>query len=178
MRYAPCLFAALVAVATPAWATPVAVGVFAGASLPIQQDDTATGAQIGVRVPIGIVPYLSVEPYYAATFGGSVQERIQGWDYTRSGFDIHTFGLNVDVWHLRVVSGLTFDPYVGIGARRLSRPGSDTKTHVGYDIGLGFEVAATDKFSLQVRGELEIVDVGDTSRKFANLTGGVAYRLR
>jgi hypothetical protein len=44
-------------------------------------------------------------------------------------------------------------------------------------VGLGFGINAIPKLSIQVRGELNMIVTGDTSRKFANATVGVGYSL-
>jgi len=73
--------------------------------------------------------------------------------------------------------GFHFYPVAGIGKYKLERTGSEDISEVGYNIGLGIGVGATPKMSLQLRGELNLVKTGDTSRKFANVTGGLTYSL-
>ena len=45
-----------------AQAVSVGAGVFAGPSIPVVQEDTGSGVQFGLRVPIHLVPLLTVEP--------------------------------------------------------------------------------------------------------------------
>ncbi|HZN80553.1 MAG TPA: hypothetical protein VFC01_12835, partial [Mycobacterium sp.] len=75
-------------------APKIGAGAFGGASIPIVQDDNGTGPIYGIRVPVNLLQFLTAEPYFAHTGGGEAEETFGGIGYTRSGFEINSFGLN------------------------------------------------------------------------------------
>jgi len=158
-----------------AHATGVGVGVFGGLSYPIIQDDVASGSMLGLRAPVSLAPMITVEPFYASSSLGDAEVTLGGLPYTREGFSGKAYGLNVMLGS-PIGMGFKFYPIVGIGKYKLERTGTDIN-EVGYNIGLGIGIGATPKLSLQVRGELELVKTGDTSRKFGNATAGLTYSL-
>jgi hypothetical protein len=154
----------------------IGVGVFGGASFPIVQDDVGTGATYGVRVPIDVLPLITIEPYFASSALGDGEATLDGETYTRDGYDMTAFGGNV---MLGSPSGTGFQllPYVGLGYHHLTRASSEDIDEVGFNFGLGVGFSVLQKLSLQGRAELNMVVTGDTSRKFANATLGVSYNL-
>jgi hypothetical protein len=161
--------------ARPAHCVSVGGAAFGGPSIPIAQEDNSTGAQFGIRVPVGVLSLLSVEPYFAYSSLGDASETFAGAEYTRSGYSVDAFGINVALGSFGLVPG--FFPYVGIGSHSLSRDGSEDETDVGYNVGVGFGFGIPMSLSVNVRGELNVVDVGDTSRKFINATASVGYKF-
>jgi len=176
-RVASGLLLSLALFCTAGVAHAVSVGgaVFGGVSVPIVQDDNGTGSQFGVRVPVHLIPLIAVEPYFAHSGLGDATQTFGGFEYTRSGFDVDAFGVNVALGSFGLVPG--FYPYVGIGSHDLSRTGSDDASEVGYNFGLGFGFALPPGLSLNLRGELNMVATGDTSRKFLNFNLGVGYKF-
>jgi hypothetical protein len=171
----------VVAVATllsagAAQAVLLGAGAYAGASIPVVQDDVKTGMQFGFRVPIGIVPLLSIEPFVAFSQLGDATETFGGFEYTRSGFDGTAFGANLLLGNPGLLPELQIFPYVGIGSETLTRSGTDDIQEVFYNAGLGVSIPLSN-LSIVVRGELNILATGDTSRKFANVNGGLTYKL-
>jgi hypothetical protein len=161
-----------------AHAISLGAGVFGGASIPVLQDDSKTGSQFGLRVPIGIVPLLSVEPYVAFASMGDATETFGSFEYTRSGFDATGFGVNAMLGNPGLIPGFQFFPFVGIGKETLTRNGSEDISEVCYNFGLGLGIPLPlVGLSLSVRGELNMVATGDTSRKFANVNAGITYKL-
>jgi hypothetical protein len=171
-------FAAAMLVQGPALAVSVGAGAFGGMSVPIVQDDNddITG-QYGVRFPVNVVPLLTVEPYYAYTPGGEFSRNFVGYDYSRSGYEMSAFGVNVALGGMGVIPGFPMCPYVGIGSHQMTRTGSPDISEVGYNIGLALGFNVPPGLALQLRGELNLVATGDTSRKYANVTAGVAYKF-
>ena len=160
-----------------AGAASVGLGVYGGASIPLVQDDNGSGSLFGLRVPVNLVPLLTVEPYFAKTSGGDKSQDVGGISYTRSGIDDTAFGANV---LFTFGTGMQLYPFVGVGSNHLKRPGLDA-TQTGYDfgLGLGFKVPVTG-LSVQLRGALNMVtDPGstETSRKWGEITAGVSYGL-
>jgi hypothetical protein len=164
-------------VAGPVHAVSVGIGGFGGVSFPIIQDDNSTGAQFGVRVPVNFMPLVTLEPYFAHSSLGEASQTFAGLEYTREGFGVNAFGVNVMLGGAGLVGGFPFYPYAGIGTHKLSRDGSDDISEVGYNFGLGLGFSLPPGLSINVRGELNMVQTGDTSRKFVNGTVGVSYKL-
>ena len=158
-------------------AASLGIGVFGGASIPIVQEDTGAGPLFGVRVPINLVPLLSVEPFFARTQLGDASETFGGVEYTRSGFDVTAFGLNVMLGGGGLLGGMPLYPYAGIASHSLSRDGSEDIKKVGYELGLGLGFSIPPGIGINARGGLDIVVTDNTSRKFVNLTLGLSYKL-
>lgn len=161
--------------ASAAHATGVGAGVYGGLSYPIIQDDVSNGTVIGFRVPVALIPMITAEPFYASSSLGDAEETLGGIVYKREGFDEKAYGLNVILGNPTGM-GFRFYPLVGVGKVKLERTGTDID-ETGYNVGLGIGIGATPKLSLQVRGELQLVKTGDTSRKFGNATAGLTYGL-
>ncbi len=159
-----------------AHATGVGVGVYGGLAYPIVQDDVDSGTLLGLRVPVSLTPLITVEPFYMSSALGDKDQTLGGLTYTREGFDGKGYGLNAMLGS-PIGMGVHFYPVAGIGKYKLERTGSEDIDEVGYNIGLGLGVGATPKMTLQLRGELNLVKTGDSSRKFANVTGGLTYSL-
>lgn len=171
------VFTALFALAlVPAVAAAGSVGVaaYGGVSFPIVYDTATQGPQYGLRVPVHLIPLLVVEPYYAQTSLGDKDETFGGQTYTRSGPDLKTFGANA---LFNFGGPVKFYPFVGIGSTTIKQSGSDDVTDTNLNFGLGFGFTPMPKLGIDLRGELNSVVTGDTSRKFGNLTVGVSYAL-
>ena len=158
-----------------AGAKSIGVGAFGGASVPILQDDNGRGTLFGIRVPVQLVPLITVEPLFAKTSGGNKDQAVSGLGtISRSGMDVSTFGANV----LLTFGGkFQLYPFLGIGSFKQTRSGSADLTKSGYNFGLGLGLSPAPKISIHVRGELDSAIDGDTARKWANVTAGVSYSL-
>ena len=154
----------------------VGIGPYGGYNIALIQQDTGNGALYGVRVPINLIPLITVEPYYASSNLGDVSETFGGLSYTRTGFDMKVFGASAILGSVGG-GGLKFYPYAGIGSYKMTRTGSEDIKETGYNFGLGIGVPAGPKVSAQIRGGLDMIVTGDTSRKFANVTLGINYNL-
>jgi opacity protein-like surface antigen len=178
MRRAIALAVLAIALTAGAQTAPAGIGIgaFGGVSYPINQDDVSKGPLYGLRAPIKIVPMITVEPYYLTSHLGDGEETIAGVKYTREGFDHTGYGVNAI---LGMPLGMAFGlhPYAGIGSHKLERAGSPEIKETAYNFGLGMGIGALSKISLQIRGELNMVMIGTTSRKFANATIGLNYSL-
>jgi len=158
-----------------AHATGVGVGVYGGLSIPLVQDDVKSGTLYGLRAPVSLLQMITVEPFYASSSLGDAEETLGGILYTREGFEQTAYGVSV-ILGSPAGMGFRFYPFAGIGKYKLERTGTDID-EMGYNFGLGIGIGATPKLSLQIRGELEMVKTGDTSRKFGNATAGLTYGL-
>lgn len=175
-RIVPAVLLALVLGAGAASAIGVKVGggVFGGVSIPILQEDAKQGTIFGLRLPVSVLPLLKIEPYCAWSTLGDVDETFGGLPYTRDGGKVAAYGVNA---LLSMGGPVRFYPFVGIASQKLTRAGADDLTGTGYDFGLGLGVSAIHKIDVDVRGELNMMALGETSRKFANVTAGVSYRF-
>lgn len=178
MRWVALAVLALALTAGAASAAPVGVGVgaFGGLSYPIIQDDVGNGSVYGVRVPVRLLPMITVEPYWLTAKMDDGKQTIGGVEYTRDGFDNKGYGANAILGHVGG-SGFHFYPFAGIGSHKLTRTGTPEIKETAYNAGLGFGISPTPKVSLQIRGELNMIKTGDTSRKFGNATVGLNYDL-
>ena len=169
---------ALVLAASSASAVTVGVGAFGGLSIPIVNDLSTQGSVFGVRVPVGLSPMFTAEPFYSQSALGDAEETFGGpVTYTRDGGEVTGFGANV---LLNMGGGTTrFFPYAGIGSYKIERSGSEEISDVGYTLGLGigFGVPSVVGLSFDVRGEALIIATGETSQKLGNVTAGVSYKF-
>jgi hypothetical protein len=163
----------LLLAAGTASAGSVGVGLFGGTAIPIVQDDNGSGAVFGVRVPVALVPLVTVEPWYASFAGGAKDQEMDDGLGTVSyeGIDVKSYGAN-----LLLTFGGKFQlyPYAGIGSYKLERAGLEA-TRTGYNFGLGLALSPVPKLAVHVRGELDAAVDGEASRKWATVTGGVTY---
>jgi len=179
MRRASSLFLlalALALVPRTASAFGIGLGAFGGTAIPISQDEVKTGGLYGVRLPITLIPLVSVEPYWAESKLGDGEIDVAGVPTKVDGFDISSFGVNAVLGSLMRAPGIKFYPYVGIASSKFSGGGVDGLTKTSYNFGLGAGVGLS-KLSLHGRAELNVVDTGDETRKFGNLTIGLSYDL-
>ncbi len=153
----------------------VDVGLYAGSAIPVLQDDNGGGSVLGVRVPVRLVPLVTVEPWFGRISGGNKDRTIEdlGTTVAYEGIDVSQYGAN-----LLLTFGGRFSlyPYAGIGSYQLKRTALD-QSRTGYDFGLGLALSPIPKLTLHVRGELDAAVDGDASRKWAVVTGGVSYSL-
>lgn len=175
-RILPVVLLALVLGAGAASAIGVKVGggAFGGVSIPILQEDSKQGVIYGLRLPVSVLPLLKLEPYWATASLGDVEETFGTLAYTRDGGKVSAYGVNV---LLSMGGPLRFYPFVGIGTHKLVREAAEDLTKVGYNFGLGLGFSAIPKFDVDLRGELNMITLGETSRKFANVTAGVSYHF-
>jgi hypothetical protein len=171
------LAAVLVALAlgsTTASAATVGIGAFGGASIPIVNDLSGSGSVFGARVPVGLVPLLTVEPFYAASSLGNVEETFGPTTFERDGGKTSGFGANA---LLTFGAGVQFFPFVGIGSYKIERDGSEDVTDIGYNFGLGIGFSPIPKVGVSLRGELNMIATDETSVKAGNITLGASYSL-
>jgi len=175
--FCAALLAAVAILPSRAVAASLGIAAFGGASIPIAQDDTDSGPQFGLRVPINLVPLLTVEPYFAYSSLDGVTETFSAGQYTRSGFDVTAFGLNAILGGAGLVPVVPLYPFVGIASHTLSRDGSDDIKETGYELGLGVGFSVPHGIGIDARGGFDFVVTNETSRKFVNVTLGVSYKI-
>lgn len=187
--FALAVLAALLAASTAMAAEELLVGVggYVGTTNPILQDVDASsfspgdaigesGFEWGVRVPIKVIPVATIEPYYTQASYDDRTDTFNGLDYTREGWDRKALGANF-IFANTLATGFKFYPYVGLGTTKLTRTDEELNDFTwNFGLGLGFSVAS--KFSVQVRGELDMMVTDETSRKFGGLNAGLQYNLQ
>jgi len=157
-----------------AGAMSIGVGAFGGMSIPVLQDDNGPGTVLCLRVPVALIPLVTVEPYYTKTSGGDADQEVAGGTTPRSGVDLDGFGANV---LLTFGTGLKLYPFAGIGSSTLQREDMEDVTNTTYTFGLGLGFSPMPKLSIHVRGELAAMGDGETTREWANATVGVSYNI-
>jgi hypothetical protein len=160
--------------ATAAQARGIGIGAFGGTSIPIANDLAKSGSVFGIRVPVSLLPLLTVEPYASFSSLGDAEETFSGVSYTRDGGKNNGFGANVLVTFGGPVK---LFPIVGLGSYKIERDGSEDISDVGYNFGLGLGFAPIPNLELSVRGELNAVVTDATARKAANVTVGAHYNV-
>ena len=176
MRRLSVLVLLALAIGAPrAHAADIGVGVFGGVSIPILNDLSKQGTEFGVRVPVNLLPLLTVEPYFSSSSLGDAEETLGGTTYTRDGGKVTGFGANALFTFGAPMFKLT--PYVGIGSYKLERSGVDDVSDLGLQFGLGFGISPIPKISLSLRGGMTAIITDETSQKFADITAGASYSL-
>ncbi len=157
-------------------AAEIGIGAFGGISIPILNDLSERGTQFGVRVPVNLLPLLTIEPFYAGSALGDVDETFgTPITYTRDGGDVKAFGVNALFTFGSPV--IKFYPFVGLGSYKLERSGAEDISDVGYNFGLGLGISPIPKLTLHLRGEFSMIATDETSQKFANITAGASYAV-
>jgi hypothetical protein len=165
----------LLLAAGSASAGSIGVGLYGGTAIPVLQDDNGGGAVFGARVPVALIPLITVEPWYASLSGGDKDQDLEDGlgTVTYEGIDVTGFGANV----LLTFGGkFQLYPFAGIGSYNLKRTALD-QSRTGYNFGLGLGLSPLPKLSLHLRGEMIAAVDGETSRKWATVTAGVTYSV-
>ena len=157
----------------PARAGNIGLGAFAGTTYPVLQANVGNGTLYGVRAPVSVVPFLTVEPYWASTRLGDKVQTFAGLSNTFKGFDETTYGASL----LLATGGpLSFYPLAGIGKTTI-KLGSANQSYTTYNVGFGLGVSAVPKLAFHLRGELQGVMYGKSAHKFGSVTAGVSYAI-
>jgi hypothetical protein len=156
-------------------AADIGAGVFGGVSIPVVNDLSKQGSQFGLRIPVNLLPLLTVEPFFASSSLGDAEETFGSISYTRDGGDVRGFGVNALFTFGAPM--FKFFPFVGLGSYKLERNGAEDISDVGYNFGLGLGFSPIPKIGVNVRGELNMIPTDETSQKFANITVGASYSL-
>lgn len=170
------ILAALVmlGIAGTATAGPTAfgIGVFGGTSMPISQDDNdGSGTTFGARFPAHFGWFLSIEPHFDATSGGSFTEEFGGTEFEREGIDVKQAGINLILGN-PTRPGFRFYPYVGVGHYSMNGEGRQEMEKIGWNGGLGLGFGGS-RVKFDLRGDFTMIDIGESSRKAASATAGL-----
>lgn len=176
LKRAALLLTLFMIVSRSAGAVSVGAELFGGLSLPVLQPTSDQGTEFGVRLPVKLIPMISAEPFYVRSNLGDKTETLGGLTYVRDGGKFTGYGLNLKLGGVSV-PGIGFFPFMGVGSYKFERTDAADGTDVGYDFGLGLQLSPAPKFAISLRGEMDALVTGGTSRKFADVTLGVSYNF-
>jgi len=159
-----------------AGAVGIGVNAFGGANFPVFMENAKPGPVYGIRIPVRLIPMITLEPYFSTSSLGDVSEDFPGLGtQTRDGGIYSAYGVNAAL--TAGGTGFRIFPYAGIGAGKYEQTGVTNLTGTAADAGLGFDFGLLPSMSLDIRGEFDALLTGGTTRKFASATAGLTYRL-
>ncbi len=162
----------LVAVAASAQTPKLGVGAFGGLSIPLAQDDQASGTVFGFRARISLAGSLALEGQLGMTKWGQA-DPVDGITLPE-GSKLTSFGVN---GILGGGPGPGMKPFflAGFGSYKIKN--DDTgfdESRMGYNGGIGLGIGLGPKLSLDARGEAVIIPMdGGGSKKAVTGTAGV-----
>lgn len=163
--------------AAPAGAVNLGLGVAGGASFALAQSDNGNGGQLGLRLPINVVPLLTIEPFLTSTDCGGVEASFSGKTYDRRGFDITSYGAVVALGGVGMGARFPLYPFLGVGSYHLGREGTPRQDEIGYLAGIGYAHALPVNFALNVRADFNWISSGESARRFFEVSLGVTVRF-
>ena len=164
-------------VPAPGAAIQVGIGLAGGESFPMAQSDTGRGGQYGLRLPVNLLPLLTVEPFLFSTDLGSVETTVGGRTYSRSGFDILSYGAIAALGGTGMGPRYPLYPFVGVGGFHPSREGSARVERTGYILGVGYARALPADLALNLRSDVNWMSVDGSARRFFEVSLGVSLRF-
>ncbi|MBD3347967.1 MAG: outer membrane beta-barrel protein [Candidatus Eisenbacteria bacterium] len=174
------VFGMVAAGAAPAQAAAVdfVVGLYGGASFPLEGDaDTGSvlGAKLRVLTPI---PMLAAEAYYQRIGQEDVEDVWNEGDVAidLEGDALEVAGADILVGSLRGTPLLRWYGIAGVNFVEFDLPGSD-EYRMGGELGVGLEIVPPAiGLSVEARGMISFIGVGDEpDPKVATLTVGLNY---
>jgi len=145
--------------------------VHGGMMIPTGQDDNdESGTAFGLRFPVNTGTFFGFEPYI---YMGEGEETTTEFG-TREGIDLTSWGANVSLGRL-VKPGFHIAPFVGVGNNTLHRDSGEI-SKIGYNAGIDLGISP-GKLMINLRGEMNAVDIGESSRKWALVSLGLGYRV-
>ena len=152
------------------------VGAFGGLSLPIAQQDQASGTEFGLRARLTLLPFLSGEAQLAFTKWGT-PDPINGVPWTE-GSKVTEFGIN---GVLGGGAGIGIKPFfvAGFGSYKVKNDATkDEFTRMGYSAGLGLGIGFVPKINLDARGEVVVIPMAEGgSKKAIKATAGFFFNF-
>ncbi len=166
----------LVSAALSAQTPRIGFGGFGGLSIPVAQDDQASGSEFGFRARLKL-PVLTVEPNISFTKWGKANPP-EGISDMPVGSKVTSFGVDALLGGAPGVPG--FKPFFVIGGASYKVKNDDTgfdESKIGFSAGLGVLFGLTPKFDLDVRGKAVVIPIEGSSKKAVSVTGGFAVNL-
>lgn len=167
----------LIGAALSAQTPKIGIGGFAGLSIPVAQDDQASGSEFGFRARVKLA-FVTVEPNFTIAKWGQADPP-SGVTDMPDGSKVTSFGVDALLGGAPGVPGLK--PFFVLGAASYKVKNDDTQfdqSRLGFSAGLGFLFGFSPKFDLDVRGKGVVVPMdGGGSKKAISVTAGVAVNL-
>jgi len=167
----------LIGAALSAQTPKIGIGGFAGLSIPLAQDDQASGKEFGFRARIKLA-FVTVEPNFTIAKWGQADPP-EGVTAMPDGSKVTSFGIDALLGGAPGVPG--FKPFFVIGGASYKVKNDDTQfdqSRLGFSAGLGFFFGLSPKFDLDVRGKGVVIPMdGGGSKKAISVTAGVAVNL-
>jgi hypothetical protein len=165
------MVALVLGVAAPCAATGWGIGGFAGASIPIAQDDAENGTVYGGRLKLSLGGVLGIEPNF--TYAKDGEWTIDGVEETFEASKFTSFGINLLLNGAGPVQAVRIVPFVGAKYYSEDHPDLERDSRLGGTAGIGIEFGAGN-IGFEGRGAIELMTLdGGGSRKWAHVTGGV-----
>lgn len=153
----------------------IGIGPFAGANIPIAQEDQKTGSAYGAKARIRLLSFIVVEPHVTLA-KWNAPDPIRGIDLGIDGSKINSYGIDAAIGGLPGTLG--FKPFGFVGAAIYSVKNDDTdydESKMGFSAGLGFAVGFTPKFDLDIRAKAVVAPQEEGSKKAVFILGGLTY---
>jgi len=170
----------LIGAALSAQTPKIGIGGFAGLSIPLAQDDQASGKEFGFRARVKL-SFLTVEPNFTiAKWGQADPPSGSGISEMPDGSKVTSFGVDALLGGAPGVPG--FKPFFVIGGASYKIKNDENpqidESALGFSAGLGFLFGLSPKFDLDVRGKGVVIPTdGGGSKKAVSVTAGVAVNL-
>ncbi|PWB68531.1 hypothetical protein C3F09_11475 [candidate division GN15 bacterium] len=167
----------LAAAALSAQTPKIGLGGFGGLSIPVVQDDQASGTEFGIRARVKL-PIVTVEPNVSFAKWGKADPP-EGITDMPDGSKVTSFGIDALLGGAPGVPG--FKPFFVIGGASYKVKNDDTgydESKLGFSAGLGVMLGLAAKLDLDVRGKAVVIPTdGGGSKKAVSVTAGVAVNL-
>lgn len=166
----------LIGAALSAQTPKIGVGAFGGLSIPVAQDDQASGTEFGFRARVKLA-FVTFEPNFTLSKWGQA-DPVDGITLP-DGSKVTAFGVDALLGGAPGVVG--FKPYFVIGGASYKVKNDDTKfeeTNLGFSGGLGVMFGLSPKFDVDARGKAVIIPMEDGgSKKAFSITAGITLNL-
>lgn len=163
-------------------AAKLGVGVFAGISVPVVQDDQASGSEFGVRVRYGLGSIIVLEPFASfVKWGDPGAVDLDGggtFDMGISGSKLTSFGLEATLGNAPGTQGLAPFFFAGLGSYKVEN--DDTgydESALGWSGGLGLGIGLSPKLGLDFRAKVLVAPQDGGSKKAFGFTGGINFNF-
>ena len=164
------------------------IGGFAGANMPIGQEDARMGPAFGIKVRIPLVPFVGIEPHFIYLKNGEAEIGIKHdyWNDTpqkTDGGKYTTFGVNLVFGSITGNAGLNFYGVFGVSAATFNKHDGaiPNLSRASYWTGLGVEYGINDAFTVDFHAKFLFFpykgDSKTVSRKNGIVTIGVNYYI-
>ena len=171
-----CLVLAFAAPAAQAQDERFGIVFHGGTMIPVAQDDNEeSGTAFGLRFPVNTGTFLGFEPYIYMGEGKASSYDFGSGPEEREGIDVTSWGANISFGRLVRSDKFHIAPLLGIGNNTLHRESGEI-SKIGYNAGLELGISP-GRMMINLRGEMNMVDIGESSRKWGLVSLGLGYRV-